>query len=1668
MGHNLEQLGTATLDTMGGLITFCDPQDLPEGASPRCFDVDFIVGSVFTRPGLSSVYTYATTPDITALTLYNDIGTFTYTGKEPTVNEGFTLGGFSGQLAFLNGTTVYVTSATISTFTANINTSVTGTFTGLTATAVSTVGQFVGPNAPTQATVVDVGGNAWNSPNNILGDTGYATVSTSSSGTTTQVPGTATTNGWANPLNALTTGSSYATVTATNGSASPALVLSGMTFNIPSNAEITGVAVTVKAFASVVGVGSINLQLADNGDGIGSGVHIPLSTSASPYTAGSSQYQWGTTLTPDVVNGNAFNVIIGAACTAGSCTVSLNSASVSVSYSTAEGSEELQTFVFNFSIPSTSGISGFGVAFQAYTTDSSSVVLQLLKNGIAVGTPKTQALTTTPTVYSVGGANDLWDSTWLYSDVNNTEWGVQVTATGNGTTGINDLDALVYVTPALVNFNYVKTYKQDDGQITTIALDASGLIWEEDVTNSPGTLSLSLSGIIPGSYAKSATQDDQEYICFSDLSVGTDRPRVLGPDSQGQLQFLPLSQIGPGAPPIFQASLGSGGGTDNLTITDYSVSGGVVTFTFTTATTPVVGALYTIKGTGVSTIDGYTFVVLGTPAPSTTQFSAPALNVVGSGSGLSGTAYPTYSYPITSITQPAKAAYGSPATGFNGQILLWSSGPGQTTPGTVLTFYYGAANAAENAALISAFASGDAVYVYISKAPIGNGTWQVTSHGIGIPPSETLKVPYFTVGYTSSSYQRYGGPGGTGPNGPGNAGDWQLTKATVTTTLPIPDLTTGDQITITGAMPSAWNNSWTILDSLKSGVLNITSSQMDSSGNATYGYNVQSGVGPVVGQIVAVSNCTNAAVFNTTGVISAVSGGGTFTISGFPAGTAIAQAFEATAQAITYGTQFTFDPGATLAGTTATSPIYGNTSSTPGTIAVVGGSVQPIGAGTRQGVVFFITESGYWTQPSTPVTFTVSSDANYILASNIPLGPPNVVGRGIAFTEAGQNGVPGANFYVIENPVVQSSGTSTTTYTSTIINDNVSTSAKFTFVDSVLLNSTEIDIQGQDLFNLIELGSSAWCVPYANRMFYGLQLNKINNWTTGGGLTFDSGYLPNQGGNVTPLGWSQFPTANEISLITSQVTGMAYYVSNTTGSTQAQMGMISQTAYQDAFQVPIIRNNTAYSVRVAASCPSGKTTGTLVIDLVDYNAGIGFGTVYGSFTVPFSSIGTTTSVFSGTLLTDVFTTGVSPNLNLRVWIKNMGNGADCEIDRIEVYPTLQPYLLAQVYGSYINDLESIDASGTGGIIDTSSENSQACMGAFVMRDVFYFLKTNSMYSVEDNPNTEPGGWSLREVSNKVGTIGIHSYDSGEEWMVTACRQGIYGFNGGQPQKISLELWNLWELINWDAGNTIVLRNDIVNKRILCAVPLPTGTNPFTGVGLPSTQWLPYASYNPNPTSPNVILMLNYQGMSDFNELVASPEVHTTMFGTLAAVDMKRKWSIWQVATPYMDFILQQNGENAPLYVCNGIGSSKIYQFLNGQLSDDGVAINSLYTTYGFVNATKAATLPIFGFHAKRYTVLQVTASGAGTAGIRILPNVINPQFPYTVPVGLPLTDPAQDDYFRPVNVKGNRAFLEISTDAVGAYFKMSKVLLTGKADPWSSLNPVGGGNVGISTVQGNG
>ena len=174
MGNNLMGLGSASLDTQGGLVTLAPAIDLPEGASPRCWDCDFAVGAVRSRDGLSSFYTYTTTLSITGYTLRYGIATFTYVGSEPIVNEGFLLSGFTGNQSYLNGLEIFVETAGMTTFTAAVAHADDGPVSGLTAAGVSTSGTFIGPNLGSMTTLIPFPDHApWTNLSGVLGNTSY-------------------------------------------------------------------------------------------------------------------------------------------------------------------------------------------------------------------------------------------------------------------------------------------------------------------------------------------------------------------------------------------------------------------------------------------------------------------------------------------------------------------------------------------------------------------------------------------------------------------------------------------------------------------------------------------------------------------------------------------------------------------------------------------------------------------------------------------------------------------------------------------------------------------------------------------------------------------------------------------------------------------------------------------------------------------------------------------------------------------------------------------------------------------------------------------------------------------------------------------------------------------------------------------------------------------------------------------------------------------------------------------------------------------------------------------------------------------------------------------------------------------------------------------------------
>ena len=198
---------------------------------------------------------------------------------------------------------------------------------------------------------------------------------------------------------------------------------------------------------------------------------------------------------------------------------------------------------------------------------------------------------------------------------------------------------------------------------------------------------------------------------------------------------------------------------------------------------------------------------------------------------------------------------------------------------------------------------------------------------------------------------------------------------------------------------------------------------------------------------------------------------------------------------------------------------------------------------------------------------------------------------------------------------------------------------------------------------------------------------------------------------------------------------------------------------------------------------------------------------------------TDSAIYIGTLFTTKFVT-VPTDLTLNLYASELGDGADIEIDRIEVFDTSIPILTTIIYGSYAGLPEQVDAIT--GKVGVSSENQQPVNGAVVMYDTLYLLKGSldgsSMYSLQASANLEPAQWDEPEVAQKSGSIGILSYDFGEQWIVEANRNGVYLFDGGQPGKITQEIYQIWDAINWPYGYKIWVHNDVRRRRLFIGIP----------------------------------------------------------------------------------------------------------------------------------------------------------------------------------------------------------------------------------------------------------
>jgi hypothetical protein len=694
---------------------------------------------------------------------------------------------------------------------------------------------------------------------------------------------------------------------------------------------------------------------------------------------------------------------------------------------------------------------------------------------------------------------------------------------------------------------------------------------------------------------------------------------------------------------------------------------------------------------------------------------------------------------------------------------------------------------------------------------------------------------------------------------------------------------------------------------------------------------------------------------------------------------------------ITDSTHFTFNQ------------IAGDEAGTPNT-----GTAAPLGnipAGVHQVAVIFKTRQGYLTALSPAVSWTAAG-ARRVQVSGIPTGPSNIISRILCFTGGG-----GASFFFEGAGATLPQG-------NMIVADNSTTSAIVDFSDASLLAGTTAD----GLAKLIELGACAGVIDYAQRLFWWGERNKMNNWVN---LGFDGGFtgpaLPHY-----PLGW--MPDASTAAGGTDEenfvVWGAAYSIAG--DGMSPVRGLITQTAVKDALGAPLIQANTAYTVRARCARNASLAQGTLHVHLYSASAAIN------TAGLQLTAAQLTAGYVEYTAQLTASLAVVPADLVLRVFADGTPtSGGAFFVDSIEISPALQPVNAWIVRASRTEDPESYD--GINGLLSVAENNGQAVRAAFKLRERLYFVKEQSLYVTQDDGVNEPSLWSIAEVSRKVGTPSVRGVAAGEDWAVIAHRSGLYLFAGGEPVKISQEIQPLWNTINWQFGHTLWLAVDPKERRILIGAPFGTAA------------------------SPNKVLQLDYRDLDTGDEIVARTPIHVTLAGRKTAMDKTRKWSPWTIAANSCAVVERTDGTAAVAFgggapgVGGGAATGKVYQLSDAQLSDDGAAIPSYYTTHFFPERAVEQQLDL-GAHRKLFTYLTMFVEGAGSLGLTTFTNSSsNAQAQQP----LALSSPAGKDLELPINVAGERVSFRLSTSAAGAWFRLQKFTPSVRVDPWA---PVRGGN----------
>jgi hypothetical protein len=673
-----------------------------------------------------------------------------------------------------------------------------------------------------------------------------------------------------------------------------------------------------------------------------------------------------------------------------------------------------------------------------------------------------------------------------------------------------------------------------------------------------------------------------------------------------------------------------------------------------------------------------------------------------------------------------------------------------------------------------------------------------------------------------------------------------------------------------------------------------------------------------------------------------------------------------------------------------------------GGILSCGGMSAP---GIHKACVFYEYEDGSLSAPS-PLTQFNSSGNTKVTVWNLPLGTPNTVARCVAFSASG-----GSNFFYLPTDII---GTQSTLGgvsmpaligTSTRVPDNTTLNVTFDFSDASLLAATAIDIPGNNLFSQVTIAPCQGVIEYADRLFVYNEYNKVQNLL---GMSLSAGYSP-----ATPPGWDGNGDASGAQTLGNLQT---YRWTVTGDGTSDGKGFLQQGAYQDALNVPILLPQTKYRWRAFLQPSATTGTGLMTVDLYSIAGG-----PMASASVDLTTV-SSAGAWCEARMTVATPHTIPTDSILRVFATGIAASTTCSISDLQLIPDLQPVVTTQLRGSYAFNRNAFDGV-TGKLQIPGNLPITDC---FVYKDTLFIATAKSLYSTEDS-GSEPSGWAIKEVSNRVGVISPRASDGSDSSYFMANRSGVYLTTGDDPDNISTEIKRSWDTVNWAYPKLIWLVHDPVERVLYVGAPIN------------------------GSTTVNAIFMCSFRSCQKVD--VPNP-IHVSISGKIEAIEDARKWSIWTIPAAFGSILTNATDDKMAFGV---VGKNQVYTLSSTHLHDDdtSIPIPAYYTTYFFLGSADEQQLQL-GSH--RHLLQYVTASAQGTGNLLISPfvdDLSNPRRPLKQKPLVPGT--VFHDIELPANCLGERIALMISAvpaaGSLDAHFAVRKLTVSLQAD---LLTPIGG------------